>query len=331
MNKDGRTGDRRSPAPPPDDARFEDTSGSAAESREATLSVAAFREAVGAQEAVRREAARRLHGTVLSKLTACSLWLGSVEQALADLDPRVIRDERATRAMELLSRVRAELDQLRKSDVRRLEHMLYPGLIHLGLRAALESWREFDRRAVSCEFQFDESFAPGDGPTTDRRTIAVRLELYRLIEAVVDAWSAAGVASAVDAEAGRLASGHRLEEATADHVQLTVGLSSRPPAASPEDSAEPSSSASAEQHTIHLRITAAFPADMDHRHTVSWVEAVKLPRAAVDRFVRAGGHVRIVYRSEGTSDAPTASATPGIAADRARPWLLTAVIEGGFA
>lgn len=178
----------------------------------------ALYETVAEEELLRKEVASMLHSSVQSRLSACNLWLAKAEELLLNAPPPpqavlastggpkdLHRDgadvvERIVGALELLHKVRAEVEQLRKQDVQQAVRKLYPTLISLGLRPALEvlhnelaqgEQREGTAPAIAVRWRFTENFAKWDKPDEDDEAIAVRLELYRFIEGLLRAARAA--------------------------------------------------------------------------------------------------------------------------------------------
>lgn len=107
---------------------------------------------------------------------------------------------RIMEALALLHKVRAEVEQLRKEDVQRAVRRLYPTLISLGLRPALETLYhdvfqtdelEDETRSPAVEWHFTDEFRTWDRPDGDDGTVSARLELYRLTEGVLRALRAA--------------------------------------------------------------------------------------------------------------------------------------------
>lgn len=142
------------------------------------------------------------------------------------LDERVT--QRIVGALSLLYKVRGEVERLRKSGVQRAVDRLYPTLINVGLRPALQALVDAMRlecrggddhpqpTAVQDEGEpgqthaegtaisphrsptvptvtwlVDEPFAQWDQPSGDEQLLKVRLEAYRLLETVLRATQAA--------------------------------------------------------------------------------------------------------------------------------------------
>lgn len=166
-------------------------------------------------EGVRKEVASLLHSHVQSRLSACNVWLAQAERLLLEgsapsLSHPVGDDareaelfdaaERIVEALELLHKVRSEVEQLRKQEVQRAVRRLYPTLISLGLRPALEALQEDlfkpggqtnEPSGPSVQWDFTDRFVRVDGPDGDEAVLGARLELYRLIEALLRAARAA--------------------------------------------------------------------------------------------------------------------------------------------
>lgn len=188
------------------------------------VSTVAFRSLIETDERLRKEVADLLHGSVQSRLSACVLWLkmcedhlnGVQEEGTSKIDigkesaakegttkERVNRDsaakegpakERAAKEvhdtsmiLQSLERVRLELSLLLKGDVQRAIQALYPTLIGIGLRPALESWRQSQVRFLDITIEADPGFNRWDLPSNDdENAVQTRLELFRLIERLVE-------------------------------------------------------------------------------------------------------------------------------------------------
>lgn len=197
------------------------------ELQRARLSDVTFCRPLSEQEQVRKEVASLLEGHVQSGLSVCDVWLSMAEQLLADVDAEGTTAEgnpaeRIMRALSLLYKVRGKVEQLRKTDVRRAARALYPTSISRGLRPAFVALTEAlaeeegggrgegkggfaqPERASSAEiasfcdgiavddapaveWMFGDRFRCWDGCSNDETVLYVRLEAYRLVEAVLRA------------------------------------------------------------------------------------------------------------------------------------------------
>lgn len=173
-----------------------------------------WREALAAEEQVRKEVAAMLHRNVQTRLSACNVWLSMAEKILVNLeeptpDPELESVEgRIIQALALLHKVRGEVEQLRKADVQYAVQRLYPTLIGVGLRPALEGLQKtlgLDEGVPSTiNWEFGDGFLRWDRPSGDEHVLFVRQEAYRLTEVILrtaqGAWRGSGDGPATGGE-----------------------------------------------------------------------------------------------------------------------------------
>ncbi|MBE3590635.1 MAG: GAF domain-containing protein [Firmicutes bacterium] len=136
---------------------------------------ASRRVAVESAERVRREVAYALHGRVQTRLLVAWHRLGQVQ---ARLDP-------ASPAHAELGEVRELLDRLREEDVRHLSHALHPAVIRAGLLPAVRSLADAAGGTAAVEVRASPAVVFRDGPAGPGFPEALRLALYRILEAAL--------------------------------------------------------------------------------------------------------------------------------------------------
>lgn len=156
-----------------------------------------------AEDRLRRDLAEALHGRVQTRLLVAAERIQAVAASLGDVRPDVARE---------LGQVRDILEEMREQEIRPLSHQLHPGLLRLGLRAALfgliRSWEE----TVSVRLEVDSAIETLDDPLDNRLSETRRLTLYRVAEEAISNAVRHGRASRVNI-------GLRTERS---HIVLTV-------------------------------------------------------------------------------------------------------------
>lgn len=143
------------------------------------------------EENVRQETAALLHGNVQSALAACTIWLTMAEELLAadaSGQPDAPGVTASGKAVELIRKARHEVERLHQTEVPRAVYMLYPLLIGVGLRPAVDGFVANVARSRNARFPLEisasDAFVAWDRPTSDPSLIRTRLEMYRILEAV---------------------------------------------------------------------------------------------------------------------------------------------------
>ena len=126
-----------------------------------------------AADRVRQEIAEILHGHVQTTLLVAAERVRSCAQNLEGVDPAM--------AIEL-QQVFSMLEEVREHDIRMLSHRLHPGLISVGLRAALLSLIRSWKATVEIHLEVSPSVAAADAPMHNQIPQEVCLALYRVVE-----------------------------------------------------------------------------------------------------------------------------------------------------
>lgn len=196
------------------------------------------------EESLRKETAALLHGNVQSALAACTVWLTMADELLtSDEESGGIDAAAAAKAAPFIRKARQELERLHKTDVPRAVHMLYPLVIGVGLRPAVESLVTrlagsqsgcvpAEQPLFAVEVSAGDAFVACDRPTADPSIVHTRLEMYRMLEAMFHLLVESGEAEAVsvllhlDFDADRLVSEMRVrpEGDGADAIRLSTVL-----------------------------------------------------------------------------------------------------------
>lgn len=119
---------------------------------------------------VRREVAEGLHGTVQNQLVLVEVQIDSILE-------RGARGQLGPEDLDLLGRVRAELDALRERDVRELSQLLYPAGVSLGVAHALRLLIRRVPPIIATTVAIDprlDSVSGADELSIDRRVALVR-------------------------------------------------------------------------------------------------------------------------------------------------------------
>ncbi|MBE0431298.1 MAG: PAS domain S-box protein [Dehalococcoidia bacterium] len=129
------------------------------------------RRIIRAQEALRRDIAGQLHGTVQNRL----ILLG---HKLAELEAGAESD---TMALELAD-VRQKLEELQSAHIRPISHRLFPSILRLGLCVGLEALADEYGAELSVDLQVSKQLRARE--QADRRLIPdnVKLSVYRVAE-----------------------------------------------------------------------------------------------------------------------------------------------------
>ena len=133
------------------------------------------REYIRNDERVRREAAALLHGTHAA-LIAIRHRLGESRKLLA-ADP--------AQADALIESARGELERIGERDIGRTSRRLFPLVIRMSLAPALEALADLCGPNVKIALRIEKAIARMDGPLDNRLPEALRLAVYRVVEAAV--------------------------------------------------------------------------------------------------------------------------------------------------
>jgi len=129
------------------------------------------RRLINAQEALRRDIAGKLHGTVQSRL----ILLG---HRLAELEAKTASE---TMAGELAD-IRHRLEELQDEHIRPISHRLFPSILRLGLCVGLEALTDEYSAELSVDLQVSKRLRARE--QADRRLVPdnVKLSLYRIAQ-----------------------------------------------------------------------------------------------------------------------------------------------------
>lgn len=128
-----------------------------------------------AQEAIRRQVAERLHGTVQGRLVVVSQWLASARAQTDDTHP----------AAAMLDRCAAVLDDLTRQELRTLVRQLHPAIIRLGLLPALQSLARPENHDCPVDVRFVPRGAEAERVAGTGLAQDLRLAIYRIAEEAV--------------------------------------------------------------------------------------------------------------------------------------------------
>lgn len=128
---------------------------------------------IQAADRVRQEIAETLHGHVQTTLLVAAERVRSCARSLEGVDPVM--------ALEL-QQVFSMLEEVREHDIRMLSHRLHPGLISVGLRAALLSLIRSWKPTIEVRLEVSPSVAAADTPVNNQIPQDVCLTLYRIVE-----------------------------------------------------------------------------------------------------------------------------------------------------
>lgn len=142
-----------------------------------------------AEDRLRRDLAEALHGRVQTRLLVAAERIQAAAASLGDGRPDIARE---------LGLVRDILEEMREEEIRPLSHQLHPGLLRLGLRAALfgliRSWED----TVAVRLEVAPEVEALDDPLENRLSETRRLTLYRVAEEAISNAVRHGGAARVD-------------------------------------------------------------------------------------------------------------------------------------
>lgn len=126
-----------------------------------------------AEDRLRRHVAETLHGRVQTRLVLNWHHLGEALNTFST---------QPEKAQELVRSVREDLADLREHEIRQVSHLLHPGVIRAGLRAAVDSLvRRFDGSAA-ITVEMDPQIEVLDDPLENQIPEEIRLVAYRVLE-----------------------------------------------------------------------------------------------------------------------------------------------------
>jgi PAS domain S-box-containing protein len=129
------------------------------------------RRLIQVQEALRKDIASQLHGTVQNRLILLT-------HRLAELEAKPVSEQ----SREELSSIRRQLERLQNDYIRPIGHRLFPSILRMGVVAGLESL--MDQYSTDLTIQLRISKRLRNREQADRRLIPddVKLALYRVAE-----------------------------------------------------------------------------------------------------------------------------------------------------
>lgn len=124
-------------------------------------------------EAVRRDIAETLHGSVQTQLLVADLNLQKAI-ALIEHGPR--------EAKAIVQEERARIEDIREHEIREVSHLLHPSVIKLGLAPGIRSLADRFRSMMDVELDIDARLDGIGGRTEHDIEPDIRLTAYRLVE-----------------------------------------------------------------------------------------------------------------------------------------------------
>ncbi len=124
-------------------------------------------------EAVRRDIAETLHGSVQTQLLVADL---NLQKALT------LIERGPQQAKAIIQEERARIEEVREHDIREVSHLLHPSVIKLGLAPAIRSLADRFRSMMEIELDIDRRLDGVGGRSEVDVDPDIRLTVYRLVE-----------------------------------------------------------------------------------------------------------------------------------------------------